>query len=71
MRTKQTQKRLRTVRRHRLALALVGAMAMPATVLGQSLPSSGSVVNGTASINESGSTMTITQTTKGAFSARP
>ena len=67
MRTKQTQKRIRTVRRHRLALALVGAMAMPATALAQTLPTGGSVVpdHGTATINYSGNTMTVTQTTKG------
>ena len=47
MRTKQTKKRLRTVRRHRLALALAGVMAMPAA-LAQSLPSGGSVVGGGA-----------------------
>ena len=46
MRTKQTSKRIRTVRRHRLALALVGAMAMPAApALAQNLPESGAVVN--------------------------
>ena len=69
MRTKQTSKRIRNVRRHRLALALVGAMAMPAApALAQSsLPQGGSVVNGSATIGESGSEMTITQTTKGAI----
>ena len=68
MRTKQTSKRIRTVRRHRLALALVGAMAMPAApALAQNLPESGAVVNGSATIGSSGSTMTITQTTKGAI----
>ena len=68
MRTKQTSKRIRNVRRHRLALALVGAMAMPAApALAQNLPESGAVVNGSATIGNSGSTMTITQTTKGAI----
>ena len=67
MRAKQTQKRRRAVRRHRLALALVGAMAMPATVLAQNLPVGGSVVNGTASVSTTGPQMTVTQTTKGAI----
>ena len=68
MRTKQTIKRIRTARRHRLALALVGAMAMPAApALAQSLPENGSVVNGSATIGQSGNEMTITQTTKGAI----
>ncbi len=68
MRTKQTSMRIRGVRRHRLALALVGAMAMPAApALAQNLPESGAVVNGSASIGTSGNTMTITQTTKGAI----
>lgn len=69
MRSKHTSKRLRTVRRHRLALALVGAMAMPmaAPALAQNLPESGAVVNGTASIGTAGNQMTITQSTKGAI----
>jgi len=46
---KTTRKQLRTIRRRRLALALVGAMAMPMMpAVAQSLPNSGSVVNGTA-----------------------
>ena len=69
MRTKQTQRRIGAVRRHRLALALMGAMAMPATALAQTLPSGGSVVpgSGDATVNYSGNTMTVTQTTKGAI----
>ena len=66
MRTKLTSKQLRCLRRRRLALALVGAMALPAAVA-QNLPTGGNVVNGTASINEAGNQMTITQTTRGAI----
>ena len=54
MRSKQMTRRIRGVRRHRLALALVGAMAMPMPVLAQSLPEFGDVVNGTASIGQTG-----------------
>jgi filamentous hemagglutinin family protein len=66
---KTTRKQLRTIRRRRLALALVGAMAMPMMpVMAQSLPNSGSVVNGTvAPFEYNGNEMTITQTTKGAI----
>lgn len=69
MRMKKTsRKQLRILRRRRLALALVGAMAMPMMpALAQSLPSSGNVVNGSATINQAGSSTTITQTTKGAI----
>ena len=69
MRMKKTsRKHLRSLRRRRLALALVGAMAMPLMpALAQSLPSTGGVVNGTASIGQSGTQMTITQTSKGAI----
>ncbi|RZA21301.1 MAG: filamentous hemagglutinin N-terminal domain-containing protein [Lysobacteraceae bacterium] len=68
MRMKQTSKRIRSLRRRRLALALVGAMAMPvAPALAQTLPDSGSVVSGSATIGSSGNEMTITQTTKGAI----
>ena len=66
MRAKQTSRMVRRVRRHRLALALVAAMAAPAA-FAQSLPTGGSVVNGSAGIAESGNTMTITQTTRGAI----
>ena len=68
MRTKQTKKRLRTVRRHRLALALAGVMAMPAA-LAQSLPSGGSVVGGgaNATISYSGNNATINQSAQGAI----
>ena len=67
---KTTRKQLRTIRRRRLALALVGAMAMPMVpALAQELPSGGSVIPGTgsATIGQTGSQMTITQTTKGAI----
>ena len=69
MRMKKTsRKQLRILRRRRLALALVGAMAMPMMpAVAQSLPNSGSVVNGTATINQAGTSTTITQTTKGAI----
>lgn len=68
MRTKQSSMRLRTVRRHRLALALVGAMAMPAA-MAQSLPSGGSVVGGdaNATIGSSGVQMTVNQNVQGAI----
>lgn len=57
----------RILRRRRLAIALAGAMAMP-PALAQSLPDSGSVVSGAASIAPpSGSQLTITQTSKGAI----
>lgn len=68
MRMKKTScKQLRILRRRRLALALVGAMAMPGVALAQSLPNSGDVVNGTATIGSAGNQMTVTQTTKGAI----
>ena len=55
------------LRRRHLAIALAGAMAMP-PVLAQSLPDSGSVVSGSASIAPpAGSQLTITQTSKGAI----
>lgn len=50
---KTTRKQLRTIRRRRLALALVGAMAMPAA-LAQSLPSGYTVVNGDPTIGSVG-----------------
>ena len=64
MRTKQTSKRIRTLRRGRLALALVTAMAAP-MALAQSLPEFGNVVagSGTATIGQTGNQMTVTQTT--------
>ena len=70
MRTKQISKRIRTVRRHRLALALVGAMAMPmAPALAQNLPESGVVVGGNANatIGSTGNQMTINQSAQGAI----
>ena len=69
MRMKKTsRKQLRILRRRRLALALVGAMAMPMMpAMAQNIPSAGTVVNGTATIGQNGNEMTITQTTKGAI----
>lgn len=64
-----TRKQLPALRRHRLALALVGAMAMP-PAFAQDLPQGGAVVAspGTnASIATSGTQMTITQSSKGAI----
>ena len=62
-----TRTQHRTLRRRRLAIALAGAMAMP-PALAQSLPDSGNVVSGSATIAPpSGSEMTITQTSKGAI----
>lgn len=67
MRTKQSSKRIRTLRRRRLALALVTAMAAP-LAMAQNLPQNGNVVSGTASVGpQVGNQMTITQTTKGAI----
>ena len=65
---KTTRKQLRTIRRRRLALALVGAMAMPLLpAMAQSLPSGYTVVNGDPTIASAGNQMTVTQTTKGAI----
>ena len=68
---KTTRKQLRTIRRQRLAMALVGAMAMPMLpAMAQSLPSGGTVIPGTGSATIgpiTGNEMTITQTTKGAI----
>ena len=65
---KTTRKQLRTIRRRRLALALVGAMAMPMMpALAQSLPSGHVVVSGDPVIGGAGNQMTVTQTTKGAI----
>jgi filamentous hemagglutinin family protein len=66
MRTKHTSLRIRSQRRHQLALALVAALAAPAA-LAQSLPQGGTVVNGTASIGTAGTQMTINQSTRGAI----
>ncbi len=67
MRSKHNSKRIRTLRRRRLALALVTAMAAP-MALAQS-PSGGNVVpgSGVATIDLNGNQTTITQTTKGAI----
>lgn len=69
MRAKQTSMRIRSLRRRRLAMALVGAIAMPIAVpaLAQTLPTGGSVTNGTATIGQSGNAMTINQSTRGAI----
>ena len=46
---KTTRKQLRTIRRRRLALALVGAMAMPLLpAMAQDQPSTGKLENGRA-----------------------
>lgn len=63
-----TRKQAQMLRRHRLVMALAGALAVPvAPVLAQNLPQYGNVASGTATINTSGNQMTITQTTKGAI----
>jgi filamentous hemagglutinin family protein len=69
MRAKQTSMRIRSLRRRRLALALVGAIAMPiaAPALAQDLPGGGSVTSGNATIGSTGNQMTINQTTRGAI----
>ena len=65
---KTNRKQLQSLRRRHLASALVAAMAMPiAPAVAQSLPSSGNVVSGSASIEYSGNNVVITQTTKGAI----
>lgn len=61
-----TRKQMGALRRRRLALALVGALTAPAA-FGQSLPDTGNVVSGTASVNQVGNQMTITQTSQGAI----
>ncbi|MDI1252922.1 MBG domain-containing protein [Thermomonas sp.] len=67
MRTKHSSKPIRTLRRRRLALALVTALAAP-MAMAQNLPQNGNVVSGTASVGpQVGNQMTITQTTKGAI----
>ena len=68
MRTNQNSNRTRTLRRRRLAMALVTAMATP-MVMAQSLPQGGTVVRGgSATIGpQVGNGMTITQTSKGAI----
>ena len=69
MRAKHTSLRIRSLRRRRLALALVGAIAMPIAVpaLAQELPTGGTVTSGTATIGQSGNDMTINQSTRGAI----
>lgn len=64
-----TRKQIKTLRRQRLVMALAGAMVMPVVtpVSAAELPQFGTVVNGTASINSTGTQMTVTQTTKGAI----
>lgn len=64
---KNTRVQQRILRRRRLALALAAAMAVP-PVVAQSLPDSGTVVSGAASIAPpSGSQLTVTQTSTGAI----
>ena len=70
MRAKKTIKRGCPLRRHRLALALIGALSLPAApALAQNLPEGGAVVpgSGSATIGNTGNQMTITQTTRGAI----
>ena len=64
-----SRKQLMTLRRRRLAVALVGALAVPVApaALAQSLPDAGSVTSGSATINQAGTQMTITQTSRGAI----
>lgn len=64
-----SRKQLRTLRRRRLAVALAGALAVPVApaALAQSLPDAGSVTSGSATINQAGTQMTITQTSQGAI----
>ena len=66
---KATRKQLKAIRRRRLALALLGAMAMPAApALAQSLPDTGSVTSGTATITQpTASSMVIDQSSHGAI----
>ncbi len=66
MRSNHSSTRIRTLRRRRLALALVTAMAAP-MAMAQSLPSGGNVTWGDAMIGGSGTEMTITQTSRGAI----
>ncbi|TXH30896.1 MAG: filamentous hemagglutinin N-terminal domain-containing protein, partial [Burkholderiaceae bacterium] len=64
----QNRKLKQALRRRRLASALLAAMAMPAVpAVAQSLPSSGTVISGDATIGGSLTEMVITQTTKGAI----
>jgi filamentous hemagglutinin family protein len=57
------------LRRHRLVLALTAVLAVPMApaARAQSLPDAGTVTSGTAVINQAGTQMTITQTSKGAI----
>ncbi len=64
MRSNHSSTRIRTLRRRRLALALVTAMAAP-MAMAQDLPTGGVVASGAASINTSGTDMTITQSAQG------
>ncbi|MEO5628870.1 MAG: filamentous hemagglutinin N-terminal domain-containing protein, partial [Thermomonas sp.] len=66
MRTKLSTQRIRTLRRRRLALALVAAMAAP-VAMAQNLPESGNVVSGTATIDPGGAKLTINQSSRGAI----
>ncbi len=65
---KTHREQLQSLRRRKLAAALVAAMAMPVLpAMAQSLPENGNVVSGAATINNSDIVMTVTQTTKGAI----
>ena len=65
---KTHREQLQSLRRRKLAAALVAAMAMPVLpAMAQSLPENGNVVSGAATINNNDVVMTVTQTTKGAI----
>lgn len=66
MRTKHSIPQARPMRRRRLALALLAAIAAPAA-MAQSLPYGGNVVSGGATIGYSGNTATVNQSTQGAI----
>ena len=66
MRTKHSIQQARPMRRRRLALALLAAIAAPAA-MAQSLPYGGNVVSGGATIGYSGNTATVNQSTQGAI----
>lgn len=58
-----TKSNSRTFRRRRLALALVGAIAMAfaPSALAQNLPTGGAVIDGTVNVSTAGTTMTVDQ----------
>ncbi|RZA15422.1 MAG: filamentous hemagglutinin N-terminal domain-containing protein, partial [Lysobacteraceae bacterium] len=66
--TKTTRRQLRTIRRRRLALALAGVLAVPAVpAVAQNMPEAGSVVSGSATINNAGFELIINQASQGAI----